>query len=444
RQIHLGGKMPSPGVEKRIQDPLSNLPEQDTHCKPYDPAILHVLRGVAVATNAAEHHVSLVAELLAPGVDAEARPSARSGTQGLDGSTVLSNLQELFELVSGATCPPEVRQIASLTVAVTFLRENSRNGLEIAASDLELIWRLIYAALTLPHPTGATLNVSRSAQGFLSIPLCSLLKDGNIDELFRLHVWMPDGQRGEPDFAIHSHQSFAQSWVLAGQGTDRGYEVQVVNDPPLATHAEYALIWNDGKATSTSYKTHQVSSTVKNTQKFVCAKPIRSDIHTRDDTYTIPTATFHTTEVEPDEFHATLFYFDSHRGFEPNARRVLGPKNAEFSTQIRDPNGLSVGMLAETTNVLRSYERHMRQGQQHLDRSEWEYALKEYDIALSTIRSANLSDGLAHYAHLTLGEFGIANRHLGRYETAKEYLEQALKGTKPSRAPIKISGELGI
>ncbi|KAL8863871.1 MAG: hypothetical protein Q9198_010272, partial [Flavoplaca austrocitrina] len=255
---------------------------------------------------------------------------------------------------------------------------------------------------------------------------------------------MPDGQRGEPEFAIHSHQSFAQSWVLAGQGTHRGYEVQVVNDPLLATHAEYALVWNDGKATSTSYKTDQVSSTVKNTHKFVCAKPIRSDIHTRDDTYTIPAATLYTTEVELDEFHATIVYFDSHRGFEPNARRVLGPKDAEFSTQIRDTNGLTAGILAETTNVLRSYERHMRQGQQHLDRSEWEYALKEYDIALSAIRSANLSDGLAHYAHLTLGDFGVANRHLGRYETAKEYLEQALKGTKPSRALIKISGELGI
>ena len=436
--------MPSQGAEKRIKDPVSNLPERDTQCKPYDPAILHVLRGVAVATNAAEHQVSLVADLLAPGADAEARPSARRANQGHDGSTVLSNLQELFDLVSGVTSPPEVRQIASLTVAVTFLHENSRKGLEIAASDLELIWRIIYAALTLPHPTGATLNVSRSAQGFLAVPLCSLLKNGNIDELFRLHVWMPDGQRGEPEFTIHSHQSFAQSWVLAGQGTDRGYEVQVVNDPPLATHAEYALVRNDGKATSTSYKTHQVSLTVKNTHKFVCAKPIRSDIHTRDDTYTIPAATFHTTEVEPDELHATLFYFDSHRGLEPNARRVLGPKDGEHSTQIRDPNGLNAEILAETTNVLRSYERHMRQGQQHSDRSEWEHALKEYDIALSTIRSANLSNRLAYYAHLTLGGFGNANRHLGRYEIAKKYLEQALKEMKPSHALIDISGSLAV
>ncbi|KAI4256984.1 MAG: hypothetical protein L6R42_005917 [Xanthoria sp. 1 TBL-2021] len=319
--------MTSSGAEKRIQDSLSNLSKEDNQCKLCDPVLLHVLQGVSVATNAAEHHVSLVAELLAPRADAEARPFARSANQGHD---------ELFDLVTGVTSPPEVRQIANLTVAITFLRENSHKGLEIAATDLDLVWRLIYAALTLPQPTRATLNVSRSAQGFLAVPLCSLLKNGNIDELFRLHVWIPDGQRGVPEFAIHSHQPFAQSWVLAGQATDRGYEVQVVNGRPLATHAEYALVWNDGKATSTSYKTHQVSSTVKNTHKFVCAKPIRSDIHTRDDTYTIPAATFHTTEVELDEFHATLFFFDSHRGFEPNAR-VLGPKDAEFSTQIRDP-----------------------------------------------------------------------------------------------------------
>ncbi|KAL9024989.1 MAG: hypothetical protein Q9180_007755, partial [Flavoplaca navasiana] len=231
--------------------------------------------------------------------------------------------------------------------------------------------------------------------------------------------------------------------VLSGQGTDRGYEVQVVNDPPLATHTEYALVSNDGKVTSTSYKTYQVSSTVKNTYKFVCTKPIRSGIHTRDDTYTILAATFHTTEVEPDKFYATLFYFDSYRGFEPNAR-VLGPKDAEFSTQIRDPNGLTAGILAETTNVLRSYERYIRQGQQYLERAEYEYTLKEYDIALSTIRSANLSNILAYYAHLTLGEFGFANRHLGRYRTAKKYLEQALKEMKPSHVLINISGELGV
>ncbi|KAI4256985.1 MAG: hypothetical protein L6R42_005918 [Xanthoria sp. 1 TBL-2021] len=86
----------------------------------------------------------------------------------------------------------------------------------------------------------------------------------------------------------------------------------------------------------------------------------------------------------------------------------------------------------------------MRQGQQHSERAELEYALKEYDIALSIIRSANLSYRLAYYAHQTLGAFGIANRRLGRYRTAKKYLEQALKEMKPSHARVDISGELGV
>lgn len=85
--------MTSSGAEKRIQDSLSNLSKEDNQCKLCDPVLLHVLQGVSVATNAAEHHVSLVAELLAPRADAEARPFARSANQGHDGQklrTVLS------------------------------------------------------------------------------------------------------------------------------------------------------------------------------------------------------------------------------------------------------------------------------------------------------------------------------------------------------------------
>ena len=62
----------------------------------------------------------------------------------------------------------------------------------------------------------------------------------------------------------------------------------------------------------------------------------------------------------------------------------------------------------------------------------------------SVIQSANVSDSLAYYTRKTLGAFGIANRRLGRYQTAKKYLEQALEDMKPSYARVNISGELGV
>lgn len=83
----------------------------------------------------------------------------------------------------------------------------------VRAVDLAFVWYLICDALS---STLIPYTISRSSQGFLAVPLWSLIKDGNIDELFRFHVWQPDGSRGTPEIAIHKHQSFIQSWILAG------------------------------------------------------------------------------------------------------------------------------------------------------------------------------------------------------------------------------------
>ncbi|KIK17831.1 hypothetical protein PISMIDRAFT_684887 [Pisolithus microcarpus 441] len=236
--------------------------------------------------------------------------------------------------------------------------------------------------------TGPRFTASRSSQGFLAAPLCSLLKDGNIDELYRFHIWLPGGQRGNLDFAVHSHQAYAQSWILAGLGNDYRYTFEPVTSLADATHAMYGLSWADGKNTSAVYKTHQTSSTVVNTGKLgrtTCtAGPT---VHTRDMSYYIPSAAFHSTEVAPDILHATLFVFDSHRGFTEDAP-VLGPKDTESSTQLRDPAGVTPAALANMVETMRSWEIFKEQGQQYSQRAHWQSALEAFNEALDLCESA--------------------------------------------------------
>ena len=138
----------------------------------------------------------------------------------------------------------------------------------LTTTDLTSAWSLIRGALTSLLLTRPLCSTSRSAQGFLTVPLCSLLKDGNIDELFRLHAWLPDRQRGNPELAIHSHQPFGQSWILAG--IHYSYKVAPAPGPEVATHAEHVIAWDDSKKLDSTYKAHQTSCTVKNTQTLVC------------------------------------------------------------------------------------------------------------------------------------------------------------------------------
>ncbi|KAK2762875.1 hypothetical protein FQN54_001050 [Arachnomyces sp. PD_36] len=371
-----------------------------------------VLQGVAVATqtsNTALEPVARWIELYPDLYDQRERPHNQA--ESLPFSDWHAGLASDI-LEEGRS-----HQIAALTLAVTFLREKSRRaeGL-ISPPHLELVWALISGALTRPLPSQQPLcKVSRSAQGFLAVPLCSLVVDGNIDELFRLHVWLPDGQRGDPDFAIHSHQPFAQSWVLAGEGRDHAYKVEpAAVSTAAATHAEYALAWNDGKNLDAKYKTHQTSSTVMNTKVLVHAAPARESVaHSRGMTYCIPHATFHSTEVLPDSFHATLFFFDSHRGFNKDAR-VLGPTGAESSTQLRDPAGVTSATLAAMVDSLRSWETLVERGEYHVQRGEWEHAIQAFKDALVLCESAGHTLNLARHRHWTLSELAKVDRRLGK------------------------------
>ncbi|KAI6033710.1 hypothetical protein PISMIDRAFT_55782, partial [Pisolithus microcarpus 441] len=275
------------------------------------------------------------------------------------------------------------KQLVRAAIGVAFLREKARMSEHATPADLEMVWDLVRGAIIHPMTTGPRFSASRSFQGFLAVPLCSLLKDGNIDELYRFHVWLPDGQRGNPDFAVHSHQAYAQSWILAGVGMDYQYTFEPVTSTADATHAAYSLSWADGKNTSSTHKTHQTSSTVVNTGKLGrttrTATPI---VHTRNMSYYIPLAAFHSTEVAPDTLHATLFVFDSHRGFDKDAP-VLGPKDSESSTQFHDPAGVTPATLANMVEIVILIE----QGQQRSGHHQWKSALTAFGKALDLCKS---------------------------------------------------------
>ncbi|MBE3041214.1 tetratricopeptide repeat protein, partial [Candidatus Bathyarchaeota archaeon] len=406
-------------------------------------AIVHVLQGVAVAAKTSFHVYNSV-EKWARGVSPHIVPTP-DGPGGSEDKTkdVLSLDEWCSALQSRFEDQDESRHIAAVAVAVSFLRGSARENKPVPSKDLDIVWGLIHDALSPPSPTKPAWKANRSSQGFLAVPLCSLIVDGNIDELFRLHVWLPDSERGDADFTIHSHQPFAQSWVLAGDGTDTSWEIEPVDDPDAATHAKYSLAWGDGKkAADNTYKTHQQSSTVVNTRELVRATAVASTAHSRDMSYSIPASSFHTTDVKPDELHATLFFFDSHRGFVKDAP-VLGPKHVESSTQLRDPAGMSASSLATAANALRKWEVLMGRGRHHMAKAEWEHALRDLNSALQLCSPEDFPNR-KRYESLVYGDLGNTYRRLGKYEQAVEYLRLALDGLPTGMPSVELSGELGV
>ncbi|KAJ0161129.1 hypothetical protein CTA2_6716 [Colletotrichum tanaceti] len=307
-------------------------------------SLLRSIHGVAQAVKLSEAETEAIVQRLS------------ASTEGLE----LAEWQSLFEDINSDDDEgqhPLHPAVLGVALAVSFLREAGRHDRMARPDELDRCWNMVYRAVT--SEDGPAFAASRSAQGFLSVPLCSIVWDGSIDELIRLHVWLPDGQRGNPDFRLHSHQPFAQSWVLAGAGTDRSWEVEQVRDPARATHAGYAISWADadadadGEGRGSAYKTHQSSSTVRNTGDLFRAAEASARVNARDSTYVIPAARYHTSEVAPDALCATLFFFDSRRGFVKDAG-VLGPRDGESYTQLRDPAGVSPRELAEAVQAAHS------------------------------------------------------------------------------------------
>ncbi|KAM7190470.1 hypothetical protein V8F33_009453 [Rhypophila sp. PSN 637] len=399
--------------------------------------VLQTLPGVIAAARAPEETAALATKLMTNASSNSNHP--------------LQTIQEWYTAVdtvsteTGGELPeatePQATHLANLTLAVTFVRLKSRQDIPISPDELGYIWKLIHHALT-SSSTGSLFSASRSAQGFLTVPLCSLLNGKDIDQLFRLHVWLPDGNRGNPDFAVHSHQPYIQAWILAGEGTDHSFKVEPTSDPDKATHAEYTLSWkpssaqnnpsNDKSSNDNSYKTHQASSTAMNTGNLVHAECTASTVHARDTSYSVPAGQHHQSEISPTAFHATLCFFDSARGFIRDAP-ALGPiKNTISHTQPRDPGNSTPSSLATQVQNVRFWEDLIAQGQNHARRAELEEGLRCYNTAMATCSDSQFPNIAMRYIHLIEGHIGCLYRRFGRYEAAEGWLLRSVAGLSSS------------
>lgn len=342
----------------------------------------------------------------------------------------------------------DLRSLARLVLGISYLCEQPMASTSINQGDLDYCWDAIRGGLRTGFLDGA--QVSRSSQGFLAVPLCYLSKDGNINELFRLHVWLPDSQRGHPQTAIHSHQSFARSWVLAGEGKDTPFRVERAADPAGCNYSEYRLAWTGKHGTGTSYTTEQISSVIENTRVPVHVEARLSEMHSRGMTYAVPAASFHTSEVAPRQLHATLFLFDSRHGFVKEAP-VLGPTADDSFTHIRDSNGITARNLVDIVEDVRCWETFMSKGRAHIAHARHEFALREFNSAFGILntRTANSSflPDMSHYQRHVHAARGETNRRFGRYEQAKNDFQLALNvsvSSDPSPERLSWTGELGV
>lgn len=314
-------------------------------------SLLLVLAGVAVATKAPSKYVQPLVEWL------QQRQSTSDSANDLDDALPFRGW-----LVAINSNPENsnagTRQLVQVTLAIALLREKARACQDLDAASIDSIWTPVYDAIITAQDTDLQFTVSRSAQGFLAVPLCSLVKDGRIQELWRLHTWLPDGQRGvSEEVCIHAHQPYGQSWILLGSGTDCTFKVDTPDDPSSTTHALYECCYApaDGKQNSTGYQTHQMSSTIRNTGKLVRVTPVSRVPHSRDMTYSVPGGAYHRSIVPGGRLHATLFVFDAHRGYD-DAAAVLGPKDGGEWVQPRDPDGITAEVLAQIVNATRKWE----------------------------------------------------------------------------------------
>lgn len=314
------------------------------------------LRGIAVATKAAdvdlEKLLAFVRQL--------------SASRQADGDLAPVRMDQVSMYCQARqrdSSDHELQAVAAIAFVICAMREATHHN--VPASQADFLWSETCLALeALSSSTRFRFTVNRSAQGFLAVPLCSRVKDGNIQELFRIHVWLPDGHRGQPELSVHSHQAFAHSWILAGKAKDHAFTGRRA-DYQEATHAEYSLVWTDGQNSSSAYKTHQTASTVANAGRYAHVEPGLTSVHTAGMYYTVPAASFHTTEVAPDVLHATLFFFDASRGFEKDAP-VLGPRDGTSYTHIREDPKVTPVDLVRLVNFTRQWEAYRATGKPEL------------------------------------------------------------------------------
>ena len=329
-------------------------------------------------------------------------------------------------------------RLLNLALVVAFLRESRQESRTVNRDDLTILWDLVHNALIGPPLTSPLTNLSYSAQGFFIIPICSLLRqNGDGDELYRLQIWLPDSQR-DSDFCIHSCQALVQSWILAGDGQYNTFEVASNVDLEHATHAEFQLVDSLGQQDNDNHN----SPILRNTARLVHAIKTHTSVLTLDTSHRIEPGTWHALEVALDSFHAGIFLLKPRSASGVDAR-ILGPKNVDHRVQPSYQIDVTPALLASSINSIRLWSILFDDGKWHARRSEMEDALRCFNSALSLCDIVPGFPNASHYACLVHGELGFTNRCLGRYDLAKNHLEEALKEMSINHHRVKASGELG-
>jgi tetratricopeptide (TPR) repeat protein len=396
--------------------------------------ILWGLTGVAAATTATDNKLERVKSSL---------PSIFENDQNS------TSLRDWYRLFADVNIDEDLRQCLNLAVALTFLLQCGRKNINVTPPDLDFTWALVYGALTCPL---IKFKVFRSALGYHSIPLWShVTQAGNIDELFRLHVFVPDDhEKRTPISNVHTHQAFSQGWIITGLGTDYVYKIEPA-DEGTATHTEFNIAWNKDKSKAGekgALSQQSASSTMTNTKNFVRAISGERRVHSRGTNYTVPAGKYHTLDVGSDELHATIFFFDARRGFQLESP-ALGPLDGSSLILPRAPPAATASQLAKTVHCLRQWEDLFAQGTYHVRNAEWEEGLRALRKAerLCVFLDDEPHSPLKYaprYIWAVQGEIGHAYRMIGRNKDAIEILGPAISRMPANLQRIELLGELSV
>ncbi|KAJ2965174.1 hypothetical protein NQ176_g10747 [Zarea fungicola] len=393
----------------------------------YAQEILRSLDGVVAATRVSTEVSDSVRERFQrPGYIQQKEHTQSDGLASISVDTWFSALSR-WDL--GRDSPAVA--IARLTIAITALKRLARtsNDGEAAAKNIFSLWPHI--CKTMKHPSLQERWLpSRSAYGFVTLPLYRPPTDSAQNELIRLDVWLPDGNRGNPDFAIRSNQTLAQSWVLAGKGAECQYDVHPVTNESDATHAEYRIC-GDG-------------ATLANSAAIVNCTQSSSQFLGTDTTYSIPAGRFHSTQVQSESLYARLSYFDASCGLTADAH-VLGPIHGDSFSQAQESSAgtLTPQALADQILQIQSWRSFLADGEHNAKIANWEHAKQSFDRALATLDAEHGVMNTKRYRAITLGKLGRTNRQFGRNAIAAEQLQSACADLEDSVDKVKLSGELG-
>ena len=408
-------------------------------------ALLDVLLGICAATEAPERTVQRIRQCLSP-------PSSRMSSSY---SSLASEVKGHIQIDSGAkrwfsgwydVIAPflsekdeeELVPYLNLGLVIAFLRESHHQSKAINRDDLTILWKFVHDALISSGFTHSRSTLSYSAQGSYIIPICNLTRqNGDSDELYRLHIWLPDSHRN-PDFCIHSCQALIQSWILAGDGQYNTFEIEGTSNLEHATHAEFQPV----ESLDPQDKENQDRAILRNTGRLVHAKKTHSSVHTLDTSHRIEPGTWHTLEVSSNSLHAGLFLLTPQLSYGVD-ERILGPKNIDHRAQPSRQENVTPTLLASSIDSIRLWNILFDDGKWFARQSEMEDALRVFNSALSLCNTVASFPNAAYYARLAHGELGFTNRCLGRYDLAREHLEAASKEMGLTHHRVKASGELG-